>query len=78
MKNVTIYSTPNCKYCVKAKEFFDKNKVSYKSVDVASDPMAKAHMIERSGQLGVPVIIVGQDVVVGFNQKKLEELLDIR
>ena len=77
MKKVTIYSTPTCHYCAMAKEYFMANNVSYEDFDVASNADKRKEMMEKSGQLGVPVILVGDDIVVGFNRPRLAKLLDI-
>lgn len=77
MKNVTIYSTPTCHYCNMAKEYFKQNNVQYEEFNVASDPEKRKEMMEKSGQLGVPVILIGEDVVVGFNRPRLARLLSI-
>lgn len=78
MQNVKIYTTPSCKYCKDVKDFFKENNISYSSVDVAADSEARAEMVEKSGQMGVPVIEIGQDIVVGFNKATLKKLLDIK
>jgi len=72
---VTIYSTPTCPYCKLAKEFLDKNKVNYKNVDVSKDPKAAQEMIDKSGQMGVPVIDIGGKPIIGFDQKALKAAL---
>lgn len=77
MKKVTIYTTPTCHYCHAAKEFFKENNVEYSEKNVAEDIEARQEMIEKSGQLGVPVIDVEGDVVVGFNRDALGEMLGI-
>lgn len=77
MKKVTIYSTPTCHYCQMAKEYFAQNNVSYEAFDVASDSERRKEMVEKSGQLGVPVILIDDEVVVGFNRPKLQRLLGI-
>lgn len=77
MKNVTIYSTPTCHFCHAAKEFFDENNVAYTDYDVASDMEKRSEMIDMTGQMGVPVIRIGDDVVVGFDEEKVKELLEI-
>ncbi len=74
---VTIYSTPTCHFCHAAKEFFGANKVQYTEFNVASDLDKRKEMIEKSGQMGVPVITVGSDVVVGFDEGRLKELLAV-
>ncbi len=74
---VTIYTTPTCVYCKLAKEFFKKNTVEYKERNVLEDEVARKEMIDKSGQMGVPVIEVNGTYVVGFNEAKLKELLKI-
>ncbi len=77
MANVTIYSTPTCVYCKMAKEFFKENKVDYKEFNVATDANAREEMVKKSGQLGVPVVDVDGQIIVGFNKEKLSELLGL-
>ncbi|TSC62136.1 MAG: glutaredoxin-like protein [Parcubacteria group bacterium Gr01-1014_48] len=77
MKNVTIYSTPTCSYCNAAKEFFKSNNVQYTEHNVASDAIKRQEMIEKSGQMGVPVITIDDQMVIGFDQNKLIELLGV-
>lgn len=75
--SVTIYSTPVCHFCQAAKEFFKENKVEYTEHDVAADSQKREEMIELTGQMGVPVIRIGDDVVIGFDEAKVKELLKI-
>jgi glutaredoxin-like YruB-family protein len=77
MKNITIYSTPTCHYCVLAKEFFDSNKVAYTAYDVASDLDKRKEMVSKSGQMGVPVIDIEGQIIVGFNEEKIKSILGI-
>ncbi len=76
-KQVTIYSTPTCHFCHAAKDYFAANGVPFTDINVATDLDRRKEMIEKSGQMGVPVIDVGGEIVVGFDQKKLAELLAI-
>lgn len=78
MADVTIYTTPTCVYCKSAKEFFKEHNVEYEEKDVAADEQAREDMIEKSGQLGVPVIDVKGNIVIGFDEAKLSELLEIK
>ena len=78
MKNVTIYSTPTCHFCQMAKEYFKANGVKYSEFDVASNLEKRKEMMEKSGQLGVPVIIIDNNVVVGFDRPRLAQLLGIK
>lgn len=75
MKNVTIYSTSSCHYCQMAKEFFKAHNIAYTEYNVGLDADKRKEMIELSGQLGVPVIHVGDTVLVGFQEKMLSDLL---
>jgi glutaredoxin-like YruB-family protein len=77
MKNVTIYSTSVCKYCNLAKDFFKEHNVSYTEYNVGTDPVKRAEMMEKSGQLGVPVITVDNEVIVGFDEDRLHQLLAV-
>ena len=74
-KTVTIYSTPTWPYCHRAKEYLSQKGITYTEHDVAKDGDKAREMIQKSGQMGVPVIIIGDEIVVGFNQAKLDELL---
>lgn len=75
-KTVTIYSTPVCHYCQAAKEYFKENNVEYTEFDVAADAEKRTEMVEMTGQMGVPVIKIEEDVVVGFDEAKVAELLN--
>jgi len=77
MANVTIYSTPTCVYCKMAKDFFKKNNVAYTEHDVASDDKAREDMFSKSHQMGVPVIDIDNQIVIGFDKKNLMHLLGI-
>lgn len=76
---ITVYSTPTCPYCKMAKEYFKENNVEFEDVDVSAEEAKGKEMVEKSGQMGVPVIIVDKDgkeeVIVGFDQAKLEALI---
>lgn len=76
-KEVTIYSTPTCHFCQAAKAFFDENNVKYTDINVAEDTEKRQEMIEMTGQMGVPVIKIDNDVVVGFDEGKVKELLGV-
>ncbi len=77
MKNVTIYTTPSCGYCNMAKDFFKANNVAYTEYNVSTDLEKRKEMIEKSGQMGVPVIYVDDEMTVGFDKTKLSSLLGI-
>lgn len=74
-KKVTVYSTPTCPFCVYAKDYFKQNNVPFEDIDVNKDQAKAKEMIERSGQMGVPVIAIGDDIVIGFQPEVFAELL---
>lgn len=74
-KKAVVYSTPTCPYCKKAKDYLSQKGIDYVDHNVAMDRDKAQEMIKKSGQMGVPVIVIGDEVVVGFNQAKLDELL---
>lgn len=78
MANVIVYSTPTCTYCKAAKEFFKANNIAYSEVDVAADAVKRQEMVEKSGQMGVPVIEIDDNIVIGFDKKNIAALLGIR
>ena len=77
MKNVTIYSTPTCHFCHMAKEFFKEKNVAYTEFDVASNLQKRKEMLEKSGQMGVPVIFIGEEMIIGFDKPRIAELLGL-
>lgn len=76
--NVKIYTTPVCIYCKSAKQFFNEHSIQYQEINVLEDRNALNEMVARSGQLGVPVIEIDNNIVIGFNKPKLMELLNIK
>ena len=74
---VTVYSTPTCPYCHSAKNYFKENKIKYKDIDVSKNKKAAEEMIEKSGQMGVPVIIIGEKVMVGFDLQAIKKALNL-
>ena len=76
-KVVKVYSTTTCPYCKMAKRFLETNKIPYQDLNVAEDKAVLEEMIHKSGQMGVPVIDVDGEFVVGFNQAWLKEKLGL-
>jgi glutaredoxin 3 len=75
---VTIYSTPTCHFCHMAKDFFTANSIQFSDYNVASDLEKRKEMVTKSGQMGVPVIFVGDQMTVGFDEAQLRQLLGIK
>ena len=76
-KSVTIFTTPTCHFCHAAKDFFGANNVTFTEHNVAEDQEKRQEMIEITGQMGVPVIQIDEDVIVGFDEGKVKELLGV-
>lgn len=74
-KKITIYSTPTCHYCNLAKDFFKQQGVKYEEFNVATDLAKRKEMVELSGQMGVPVIAIDRDVIVGFDEEQVASIL---
>ncbi len=77
MLKPVIYTTPSCFYCKLTKAFFHEKGVEYEEKNVATDEKARQEMVDVSGQMGVPVTVIGDKVVVGFDKKLLSELLGL-
>lgn len=74
---VTIYTTPTCPFCRMAKDFLNENKVDYVEINVAGDRRAVMKMVEKSGQMGVPVLDIGGQIVVGFDRDAIKRALKL-
>ena len=74
---VTIFSTPTCPHCKHAKSYLRKNNITFKDIDVSRDRSAARDMMRRSGRQGVPQIDIGGQLVVGFNRRKIDQLLGL-
>ncbi len=78
MHSVSIYTTTTCHFCKLAKEFFSQNGVKYKEINVEDDEKAAEEMIEKSGQIGVPVIDIDGNIIVGFNRGAIKKALGLK
>ncbi len=74
---VIIFTTPTCSYCNLAKQYFRRNKVRFRDVDISKDAAAARDVVRRSGQMGVPVIDIGGKIIVGFDKPKINQLLGL-
>ncbi|RJP29588.1 MAG: glutaredoxin family protein [Candidatus Omnitrophota bacterium] len=76
-KHVTVYSTPTCPYCIRAKQFLKDNNIDFQNIDVSSDQQAAEEMVQKSGQMGVPVLDIEGEIIVGFDKEKIKQSLGI-
>ncbi len=75
--NIKVYSTPTCPWCVRAKAYLKENGIPFTDVDVSQDLASAREMVKISGQMGVPVLSINGNVVVGFDKKRIDELLGL-
>lgn len=74
-RTIRVYSTPTCPFCIKAKQFFAENNLPFENFDVSKDQEKAEEMIRKTGQMGVPVIEIDGQVVVGFDKQRIKSLL---
>jgi len=74
---VKIYTTPTCPYCAMAKDFLRKHKIAFEEINVAADRKKAIEMINKSGQMGVPVLDIGGTIIAGFNKEAIKKALKI-
>lgn len=76
-KKVKIYSTPSCPYCIRVKQFLKENDVIFEDVDVSTNRDAAEEIVQRSGQMGVPVVDIDGEIIVGFDKEKIKQTLGL-
>jgi len=77
MQKVKVFSTPTCPYCHMAKDYLKDKKVTFEDIDVSKDQNQAQAMVERSGEMGVPQLWIGDQLVIGFNKPVINMLLGI-
>jgi len=77
-KTVKVYSTPTCPYCVRVKQFLKENNVVFEDFDVSADQIKADEMVEKSGQIGVPVIDIDGEIIVGFDKEEIKKALGLK
>lgn len=75
---IKVYSTPTCPYCITLKNFLKEKGFQFEDIDVTQDSRAQEEMVKKSGQMGVPVVDVNGEIVVGFDREKIVKLLKIK
>jgi len=76
-KKVMVYSTSTCPYCIRAKEFLKQHSIDFEDIDVSTNQEKAQEMMQRSGQMGVPVIDINGEIIVGFDKAKIEAALGL-
>jgi glutaredoxin-like YruB-family protein len=78
MKRINIYSTPTCPHCKKLKDYLSSKNIKFNDIDVSADPDKIREMIDKSGQMGTPVIDIDGEIIAGFDKKKIDNILNIQ
>ncbi len=76
-KKVTVYGTPTCPFCTRAKQYLEDKSVEFESIDVAADQDKVQELVDKSGQMGVPVLDIEGAIIVGFDKEKIDEALGL-
>ncbi|MDD5561548.1 MAG: glutaredoxin domain-containing protein [Candidatus Omnitrophica bacterium] len=76
-KNVKVYSTPTCPWCIRVKQFLEENHIDFQNIDVSADQRAVDELIQKSGQMGVPVLDIEGQIIVGFDREKIKQSLGL-
>jgi glutaredoxin-like YruB-family protein len=76
-KSVKIYSTPTCPWCIRTKQFLKENNVTFEDIDVSSNQTAAEEMVKKSGQMGVPVLDIEGEIIIGFDREKIKKALGL-
>ncbi len=77
MPRVRVFSTPICPYCVTLKEFLKSHQIEFEEIDVSQDMEAQKEMVEKTDQMGLPVIAIDEEFIIGFDRQRIEELLNL-
>jgi glutaredoxin-like YruB-family protein len=76
-KNVKVYSTPVCPWCIRVKQFLKDNNIVFEDYDVSNDRLKADEMVKKSGQMGVPVLDIEGEIIVGFDREKIKQSLGV-
>ncbi len=76
-KSVKVYSTSTCPFCIRAKQFLKENNVDFENIDVSLDQTAVEEMVKKSGQMGVPVLDIDGEIIVGFDRERIKQALGL-
>ncbi|MDD5432580.1 MAG: glutaredoxin family protein [Candidatus Omnitrophica bacterium] len=76
-KSVKVYSTPTCPWCIRTKQFLKDNNINFEDIDVSSNQSSGEEMIKKSGQMGVPVLDIDGEIIIGFDKEKIKQALGL-
>lgn len=76
-KNVKVYTTPTCPYCIRAKQFLKDSNIAFEDVDVSTNPDKAQEIVDKSGQMGVPVLDIEGQIIIGFDKEAIQKALNL-
>ncbi len=76
-KSVRVYSTPTCPYCIRTKQFLKEKDVGFEDIDVSADQTKAEEMVQKSGQMGVPVLDIDGEIIIGFDKDAISKTLNL-
>ena len=76
-KEVKVYSTPTCPWCIRIKQFLKDNNITFEDIDVSDNQQAAEEMVQKSGQMGVPVLDIAGEIIIGFDKDKIKTALGL-
>lgn len=76
MTNVKVYSTPTCPWCQKVKAYLQEKNIEFEDINVAGNPDKAREMVEKSKQMGVPVLDINGEIIIGFDTEKIDKALN--
>ena len=76
-KKIKVYSAPSCPYCTMVKQFLKESNIAFEDIDVSVNQQAAQEMVDKTGQMGIPVVDIDGEIVIGFDQDKIKGLLDL-
>ena len=76
-KNVKVYSTSTCHFCIRAKQFLEDNNIEFENIDISTNPEKAQEMVKKTGQMGVPVLDIEGELIIGFDKDKITQVLGL-
>ena len=76
-QKITVYSTQACSFCIRLKQFLKENNIEFENIDISTNAEKTKEMVERSGQMGVPVIDIDGEIIIGFDKDKITQALGL-
>lgn len=76
-KKVKVYTTPTCPWCIRTKQFLKENNITFEDIDVSTNQSAAQEMIQKSGQMGVPVLDIEGEIIIGFDKERIKQILGL-